>query len=72
MLMGSKAWGLTTLPGSWFEPGKRVEILKTNDFGSFGALRWPYAGYRELQIATYLSKFVSTILRRIRATVIAY
>ena len=58
--------GLTNMSISWFEPGKRVTKLKADDPGLFGASWWPYAGYKELQIATYLAIFVSTALRSLR------
>ncbi len=64
-----KRWGLTNSSISWFEPGKRVAKLKADDAGLFGATWWPYAGYKELQIATYLSIFVSTVLRSFRTSV---
>lgn len=58
-----KPSGLKNNSVRWFEPGKRVTKLRADDAGLFGATWWPYAGYKELQIATYLSIFVSRILR---------
>lgn len=41
----------------------KLKALKAADFGCFGATWWPRASYERLKITTFLSAWVSDLLR---------